>query len=517
MVWDPELEELKRRRRLAAQMGGEEAVAKHHARGKLTVRERIDGLADPGSFQEIGSITGSASYEGSEITSFTPANCVVGTFSIDGRRTVVVGSDFTVRGGASDAAIADKVGYAERMALDQRLPYVRLLDATGGSVRTFEQIGRTYIPDNPGTAVATELLQTVPVVSAVMGSVAGLPAVWACMAHFNLMVKGTSQVFVAGPPVVRAALGQEISKEELGNDTVQVDTSGAINNAAESEQEAFQIIRRFLSYMPGNVWELPPRSEPADHPERRDEELLSIIPRERRKIYEPHEILRRVLDRDSFFEIAPAYGRSRITALARVHGHPVGAMIDDPRFLGGAMDVAAGEKMIRFVQMCDLFHLPVVYFADQPGFMIGLESEKRGIVRAGARTVAAVCSSRAPWITFVVRQLYGVAGGLHLRTSGMYRRYAWPSARWGSMHIEGGAVAAYRREIESAPDPDAKLQEIEQRLEALASPFRSADAFAVEEIIDPRDTRPLLVEFVEEAQSILNTQLGPSTGLAYWP
>jgi acetyl-CoA carboxylase carboxyltransferase component len=317
--------------------------------------------------------------------------------------------------------------------------------------------------------------------------------------------------------VVRAALGQEISREELGNDTVQVDTSGAINNAAESEQEAFQIIRRFLSYMPGNVWELPPRSEPADHPERRDEELLSIIPRERRRIYEPHEILRRVLDRDSFFEIAPAYGRSRITALARVHGHPVGAMIDDPRFLGGAMDVAAGEKMIRFAQMCDLFHLPVVYFADQPGFMIGLESEKRGIVRAGARTVAAVCSSRAPWITFVVRQLYGVAGGLHLRTSGMYRRYAWPSARWGSMHIEGGAVAAYRREIESAPDPDAKLQEIEQRLEALASPFRSADAFAVEEIIDPRDTRPLLVEFVEEAQSILNTQLGPSTGLAYWP
>jgi acetyl-CoA carboxylase carboxyltransferase component len=224
-----------------------------------------------------------------------------------------------------------------------------------------------------------------------------------------------------------------------------------------------------------------------------------------------------VLDRDSIFEIAPTYGRSRITALARVDGYPVGAMIDDPRFLGGAMDVAAGEKMIRFVRMCDLFHLPVAYFADQPGFMIGLESERRGIVRAGARTVAAVCSSRVPWISFIIRQLYGVAGGLHLREGGAFRRYAWPSARWGSMHIEGGAMAAYRREIEGAPDPEARRQEIEARLEALASPFRSAEAFAVEEIIDPRDTRPLLVEFVRDAQAILRTQLGPGTGLAYWP
>jgi acetyl-CoA carboxylase carboxyltransferase component len=517
MVWKPELEELERRRALAREMGGEEAVAKHHARGKLTVRERIEGLADPGSFREIGSITGSATYEGTEMTSFTPANTVVGAIEVDGRKVVVSGSDFTVRGGAADAAVAHKALLAEWMALESRQPCVRLLDATGGSVRTFEQIGRTYIPDNPGAKVAIELLQTVPVVSAVMGSVAGLPAVEACLAHFNLMVKGTSQIFVAGPPVVRAALGREITKEELGSERIQVDTSGAINNLAEDEEDAFRIIRRFLSYMPDSVYELPPRTEPTDDPDRRDEELLEIIPRQRRKVYDPHRILRAVLDRDSIFEIAPTFGRSRITALARVNGHAVGAMIDDPRHLGGAMDVAAGEKMIRFVRLCDLFHLPIVYFADQPGFMIGLESEKQGIVRAGARTVTAVCSSRVPMISFIVRQLYGVAGGLHLRTTGMYRRYAWPSARWGSMHIEGGAGVAYRREIEAAPDPEAMLQEIEERLETLASPFRSAEAFAVEEIIDPRETRPLLVEFVEQAQRILHSQLGPATGLAYWP
>lgn len=517
MVWEPELEELERRRALARQMGGDEAVARHHAKGKLTVRERIDGLADPGSFREIGSIAGSATYEGTELTSFTPANTVVGTIEVDGRKVLVTGSDFTVRGGAADAGVAHKAGIAEWMALESRLPHVRLLDATGGSVRTFEAIGRTYIPDNPGTDISVRLLQTSPVVSAVMGSVAGLPAVAACLAHFNLMVKGSSQVFVAGPPVVQAALGREITKEELGSERVQVDASGVINNLAEDEADAFRIIRRFLSYMPDSVYELPPRAEPTDDPERRDEELLEVIPRQRRRIYDPRRILEMVLDRGSIFEIAPTYGRSRITALARVDGYPVGAMIDDPRHLGGAMDVAAGEKMIRFVRLCDLFHLPLVYFADQPGFMIGLSSEKQGIVRAGARTVAAICSSRVPMISFIVRQLYGVAGGLHVRTSGAYRRYAWPSARWGSMHIEGGAQAAYRREISSAPDPDAKRREIEERLEALASPFRSAEAFAVEEIIDPRETRPLLVEFVVEAQRILATQLGPSTGIAYWP
>ncbi len=254
-------------------------------------------------------------------------------------------------------------------------------------------------------------------------------------------------------PVVKAALGVDISKEELGDERTQVYKGGVVDNLAETEEEAFEMARRFLGYLPQNVWELPPREEPIDDPGRRDEELLSVIPRERRRVYDPRAILKHVLDRDSIFELTPHYGRSRITALARVHGYPVGVMINNPKFLGGSMDVAAGTKAIRFIQLCNTFHLPMVCFADEPGFMVGLEAQKQGIVRAGAKIVCATQQSQMPWITFVVRQLYGVAGQCYDRSMrGMFKRVAWPSASWGSMHIEGGTSAAYRRDLQDIED-----------------------------------------------------------------
>ena len=214
-----------------------------------------------------------------------------------------------------------------------------------------------------------------------------------------------------------------------------------------------------------------------------------------------------VLDQGSFFEISPRYGRARLTGLGRVNGFPVGVMANNPRHHGGATDVAAGNKVIRLLQLCDVFHLPIISFADEPGFMVGLESEKAGIERAGAALVAITCQSRMPWLTIVVGRLYGVAGQCHHRPSGMFRRYAWPSAAWGSMHITGGASGAYRRVIDSADDPEAKLKEIEARLNALASPFRTADVSG-QDIIDPRETRSVAAEFVDDAQRVLTTQLG---------
>jgi len=518
MVWQSEIEELKHRKHLAEQMGGSEGIARQRSRGKLTVRERIASLADPGSFQEIGGLAGNAKYEGDKLANFTPSNMVIGVCTVNGRKVVLSGGDFTVRGGAADAGVGNKWGFANHLPLQWRIPYVRLLDATGGSVRTFEQIGRTYIPINPGTYTIEELLCTAPVVALALGSVAGLPAVEVCLSHFSVMVKGISQIFAGGPPVVKAALGYDITKEELGDERTQVFQGGVVDNLADTEEEAFDMARKFLSYLPQNVWELPPRVEPTDDPSRRDEELLSVIPRQRRRGYSPHKILKHVLDRDSIFEITPHYGKSRITALARVNGYPVGVMINNPMFLGGSMDVAAGTKVIRFIQLCNTFHLPMVYFADEPGFMVGLESQKEGIVRAGAKMVCATQQSTMPWITFVIRQIYGVAGQCHDRAMrGMFRRVAWPSANWGSMHIEGGASAAYRREIDSAADPEAKREEIERRLKAIASPFRTAEAFNIEDIIDPRDTRPILSAFVETAQPVLKTQLGPTPGPSYQP
>jgi acetyl-CoA carboxylase carboxyltransferase component len=508
--WEKEVDELKHRQALARQMGGAEGIARQRQRGKLTVRERIDALADPGSFREFMGLAGSGAYDDDHLTDFIPKPSVEGTLTLDGRKAVVSASDFTVRGGSAGT----RGGLGQESppnvrAGEWRIPYIRLLDAAGGSVRSFEEMGRTYLPDgNVWSAVDVDLLSRVPVVSAVLGSVAGLPAINACFAHFNLMLKDKSQLFPGGPPVVKAALGYDISKEELGGDQIHVRKSGVVDNLAEDEAQAFELIRRFLSYLPANVWELPPRGSTEDPVDRRDEQLLSIVPRNPRQVYEPRSIIEAVVDQASFFEIAPLYGRARVTGLARLNGYPVGVMANDPRQRGGSTDVAAGNKVMRLIQLCNTFHLPLVSIADEPGFMVGLESEKQGIERAGARLVATTTMSWMPWLTVVVGKLYGVAGQCQHRPSGMFRRYAWPSANWGSMHIAGGAAAAYRREIEVAADPEKKRAEIEARLNALASPFLTAEATG-QDIIDPRDTRLLACEFAEDAQRVLATQLGP--------
>ncbi len=517
MSWNDDVNEIERQRRMAEEMGGADSVAFQHGRGKLTVRERIDLLADPGSFHEIGALAGTATWEDGSVAALKPSNMVVGTVRVDGRKVAFSGGDFTIRGGASDANIGNKSRFAEQFALRSRLPFVRLLDATGGSVKTFEQIGRTYLPGGAGTDVSARLLQTVPVVSAVLGSVAGLPAVQACLCHFSVMVKGTSQVFVAGPKVVEQATGQRITKEELGDERTQV-KNGVVMNLAEDEADAISQVRRFLSYLPSSVWAAPPERTPDDDSDRRAESLLSVVPQDRRRTYDPHAIIEAVVDEGSFFEIGPLYGQARVTGLARVDGIPCGVMSNDPRFNGGSMDIAAGEKMLRLLELCETFHLPLVYFADEPGFSVGPAQERLGIVRAGARVVTALNLTQTPYICFVVRQLYGVAGGLHWRSQGLYRRYAWPSAHGGSMHIQGGTAIAYKREIEAAEDPEAKRAEIEARLLAISSPFRNAHAFGVEEIIDPRDTRPLLVDFIRDARRVVAAELvGPAAGPSYRP
>ncbi len=226
------------------------------------------------------------------------------------------------------------------------------------------------------------------------------------------------------------------------------------------------------------------------------------MPESPRQPFDVYEILGAALDKDSFFEMAPDYGKSRVTGLGRVSGFPVGVMANNPRHLGGATDVAAGTKAMRLIQLCDLFHLPLVSFADEPGFAVGPESERQGIERAGASLVWTTCTSRMPWLTFVISRLFGVAGQCQHRPTGMFGRYAWPSARWGSMHIAGGVSAAYRRVIEAADDPEAKRKELEAELDALASPFLTAEATA-QDIIDPAATRELLVEFVTQAQRVL--------------
>jgi len=519
MSWQKEVEEIEKRYRMAERMGGEEGIARQHKRGKLTIRERIDGLADPGSFQQFGKLGGFATYDdNNELIDFVPSASVSGLCKINGRDVYLTGQDFTVRGGSAAASGAGiDAGHNHPSPIEMRLPTVHLVDGAGGSVTGFEKLGRTYIPDGEFFGPLSEVLTIAPVVSAILGPAAGGLAPMPCLCHFSVIVKGTGQVFPGGPPVVKAALGYDIDKEALGGHQIHTQTSGVVNNAADTEHDAFDQIRRFLSYLPDNVWEVPPRQKTDDDPGRRDEELLGIIPREKRKRYDPYVIIEGVFDRGSFFEISPAYGKSRITGLARANGYPVGVMINNPNHLGGSMDAAAAEKSIRLIQLCDTFHLPMVFLMDEPGFYVGIESEKQGIERAGTRLVYATCMSSMPMVSFIIRQSYGLAGSLQYRPGkGLYRRYAWPSGHWGSIHIEGGTSAAFRRVIEAAPDPEAKRLELERRFQAYASPFRTAEAIGLD-IVDPRDTRSLTCSFVEMAQRTIKTQLGPGSGPTYWP
>jgi acetyl-CoA carboxylase carboxyltransferase component len=507
--WEPEFEELRRREELARAMGGEERVARQHGSGRLTVRERIERLFDRGSFHETGALAGRASYdERGELAGFLPANTVVGQGRIDGRRAVVQGDDFTIRGGAADAAIWEKAVYAERMAHDLRLPLVRLVDGTGGggSVKTLEQAGFSYVPPLPGFDLVVRNLSIVPVVAAALGPVAGLGAARVVCSHFSVIVRGTAQLFVAGPPVVAAAMGEAPDKEALGGARMQA-RAGAVDSVAADEDDALDQLRRFLAYLPGNVWEAPPSVPASDPADRREEELLSIVPRDRRRPYKMRRVLEAVLDRGSIFELGAAFGRPTINCLARLGGRPVGVLASDPEHYGGGVTADAAEKTARFVDVCDQFHLPMVNLVDVPGFVIGTGAERAGTIRRGARGLFAIAQASVPWVSILVRKVYGVAGAGHGDGSRLNLRYAWPSGDWGSLPLEGGLEAAYRRELEAAEDPEALRAEIASRLDAVRSPFRTAERFSVEEIIDPRDTRPILCDWAERAHELIRHEL----------
>ncbi len=513
MSWQPEIDEIKRRIKLAEQMGGAENIKRQHDGGKLTVRERVARLLDPGTFHEYGALAGAVKYEGDKLVEFRPSNFVMGTGKINGRRVVIGGDDFTVRGGAADASIGNKHGYAELIAHELRIPIIRLVNGTGGggSVRTFETMQRTYVPANPSFDVIVKVMAEVPVIAGCMGSVAGIGAARVAASHFSVMVRGSSQLFVAGPPVVKWGTGEELTKEELGGSEIHAHVSGAVNNEVESENDAFAQMRRYLSYFPQSVWQVPPYVKPDDKPDRREDELLSIIPRNRRQGYNARRMLEWILDRDSFFEMAPYFGPSLITGFARIDGFPVGVMANDPYFIAGSLDADASDKMVKFVDLCDTFHLPVANFVDQPGFLIGREAEMRGTIRHGVRALYAVFQTVTPWVAIIVRKSFGVAGAGHGITTGLNLRYAWPSADWGSLPIEGGIEAAYKRDLAASSDPEKLRRELEEKFNAVRSPIRTAEAFGIEEIIDPRDTRPLLCEWVHQAYEIIPTQLGIRT------
>ena len=493
--WAAEIERIDERRRAAAEMGGADKVAIQHSKDKLTVLERIEQLLDTGTFREIGSLAGLARYgEDGQLHGFTPANLRFGWGYIEQRPVVISGDDFTVRGGAADASIHAKLVQAEQMANEFKMPIVRLLDGSGGggSVKSLEMTGHTYVPEMPGWNWVVDNLSTVPVVSLGLGPIAGLGAARLVSSHYSVLLSKQGQMFAAGPSLV-AAIGQNVTKEELGGAGFHAQI-GSVDDLAEDESDAFAKARRFLSYLPASVDALPARIAAAD-PQRDGAELDSIVPRDRRHAYKMRRVLECVLDAGSFFEIGRHWGRASITGLARLDGWPVAVIASDPNHYGGAWAADTAQKLVRFIELAETFHLPVVHFVDIPGFMVGTQAERAGTLRHGARALASVYQATVPWCTVIVRKAFGVAGAGMCNPARFRYRCAWPSGDWGSLPIEGGIEAAYKSELAAAADPAAKRSEIEARLNRARSPLLTAEKFLVEDIIAPRQTRAFLCDF----------------------
>jgi len=515
LSWQPELDELARRKQLAAKMGGEEKLKRHTDNGKLPVRERINQLVDTASFVEVGGLTGWGQYdEAGQLRDFTPSNVIMGRAKINNAPVVVMGDDFTVRGGANDGAVGDKLIFAEEMAYDLRLPLVRLVDGTGGggSVKNIEIKGHTLLPKLKSWPYIARNLTTVPVVSLALGSVAGMGAARVSASHYSVMVRDISQLFVAGPPVV-ARIGQNLSKNELGGSQIHT-RNGVVDDEAATEAEAFARARQFLSYLPSSVYGLPPRSDTGRDSTADQEKLRTVIPTNPRSVYKIRAIVETLVDSGSFMEIGRHWGKAIATGLARIDGWPVAIIASDPYHYGGAFDRQTADKYTRMVDLAQLFHLPVLNLVDVPGFRIGLEAEMEGVMRSGVRALSALSQTTVPWCTVIIRKCFGVAGAGHQHADRFNFRYAWPSAQWGSLPIEGGLEVAYKAEIEASANPEETRQKIEKRVRALTSPFRSAEAFVVEDIIDPIDTRKLIVEFANLGAPL--RQPGP-TAFGYRP
>lgn len=510
--WSPEVAGIARRRELAREMGGDDAVARQHAAGKLSVRERIDALADKGSFRERGGISGVADLDDDgALRDFSPANVVLGTARIEGRPAVVCGDDFTLRGAAYTPASLRKGQYAEMLAIKTRVPFVRLLEAGGASVvgatGTRGRSGYDLVLPELMNPLAAQAMATIPVACAALGPVAGFPAGRLAASHFSVMTRKTAQVLTGGPALVERAQGDTATKEELGGARVHA-RSGVVDNVVDDEVDALRAIRRFLTYLPSSVYERAPRVDTGDRRDRRDELLLSIVPRNRRRAFKVRKAIEAVVDRGSFFEIGTGYGRSQVTGLAHVGGASVGVLANDGYHDGGSMTAAAARKVRRFIELCDNFGLPIVSFVDEPGFAIGRKAEEEATIRFGMEALFAALQSTVPWFAVLMRKSFGVAQGIHYGPGATV--VAWPSAESGAMPVEGGVALAYRREIEAADDPDARRRELEDEIAAAQSVFPRAEDFGVHDLIDPRETRPHLCDWLDEVEPLLaSRERGP--------
>jgi acetyl-CoA carboxylase carboxyltransferase component len=500
MAMEERAADLAARRERIRRMGGEEAVARQHAAGKLTVRERIARLFDEDSFSEIGLHATQAGIAPDLKGRETPADGVVTGFGrIDGRLAAVIAYDFTVMAGSMGRTAEVKCNRAREIAYTKRIPMIWLIDSAGARIQ--EAIGSRNFAGS-GLLFREESVYSgvVPQVAAMMGPGAAGTAYIPALADFVPMVKGTSHMALGGPPLVKAVVGEDVTAEELGGSKVHCEISGCADLEVSDDLACIAAIKEYLAYFPSsNTGALPvvPCDDPAT---RRDEALLAVVPDSPRRAYDVKKVVRAVVDHGRFFEIKPAWARNIVVGLARLGGVPVGLVANQPMVLGGALDIDAADKAARFVMLCDAFGLPLVFLQDVPGFMVGSRVERAGIIRHGAKMLYAVSEATVPKLTVVMRKAYGA--GYFVMCGRAYEPdliVAWPTAEISVMGPEGGTNIVFRKEIAAAASPDEERARRVEDFRKLIDPYVAAGAALVDDVIDPRETRPVLVRALEMA------------------
>jgi acetyl-CoA/propionyl-CoA carboxylase carboxyl transferase subunit len=488
------IEDLRERRRRAALGGGEERIASQHEKGKLTARERVDYLLDDDTFAEFDRFRTHRTHKfGMEEREIPGDGVVTGHGEVDGRTVFVFAHDFTVFGGSLGEVFAEKVCKVMDRAVEVGAPIVGLNDSAGARIQegvgSLAGFGEIFHRNQQASGV-------VPQISAIMGPCAGGAVYSPAITDFTLMVKDTSHMFITGPDVIRTVTGEEVSFEELGGAVTHAGTSGVAHFATDSEEEALDSVRRLLSYLPSNNVEDPPRVEPWDDPERADEELESVVPDQPRKPYDVLEVVRRVVDTESFFEVHENFAKNVVVGFARLDGRSVGVVGNQPRVNAGTLDIEASEKATRFVRTCDAFNVPILTFVDVPGFMPGTDQEHDGIIRHGAKLLYAYSEATVPLLTVITRKAYGgaydVMASKHL---GADVNYAWPTAEIAVMGPQGAVNILYDDELEAASDPEARREElVAEYREEFANPYTAADRGFLDDVIEPTETRARLVD-----------------------
>ncbi len=482
------IQDLEARKSAARGMGGAAKVEDQHKRGKLTARERIELLFDKGTFLEFGALAKSPHITDRE----TPADGVIaGVGRIEGRDVLCAAYDFTVLAGSIGMVGEIKVSRLRDLALKERRPIVWLIDSAGARIQ--EAASSIFAGTGYLFREQVVLSGVVPQVAALVGPGAAGTAYIPGLADVVFMVKGIGSMALGGPPLVKAAIGEDVTEDDLGGSKIHCYKSGCAHVEVPDDAACMQGIRDYLSFFPAHSGEKPPRRPCADPIDRRDDALLEIVPDQARKPFDMMKIIEKIVDDGKVFAIQPTWARSIVTALARIGGRPVGIVGSQPAFMGGVLDVDSADKAARFVNLCDSFNIPLVFFMDVPGFMVGSKVEAQGIIRHGAKMLYQVSSATVPKLTVVIRKAYGA--GYYVMNGRAYEPdliVGWPSAEISLMSAEGAVNIIFRKQIEAAESPEEARKQFIEQYRAMIDPYIPAHWAMVDDIIDPRDTRYIL-------------------------